>query len=136
MVFTISVTALPSRTDATISHDPVPELGEILANGGEWRGEVRGFRNVIETDDAHRRWHGDPVIAERMKRAEGHLVIGDKDGRGDALGNEQLPDGAPAVGGPVAAPSKRASSDRSLKGPVRTALCGCTCEGARDLGMD
>ena len=69
MVFTISVTALPSRTDATISHDPVPELGEILANGGEWRGEVRGFRNVIETDDAHRRWHGDPVIAAPSKRA-------------------------------------------------------------------
>lgn len=88
---------------------------------------MRGFRNVIETDDAHRRRQGDPVIAERMKRAEGHLVIGDKDGRGDALGNEQLPDGALAVGGPVAVP---------LKGPVRTALYGCTCEGARDLGMD
>ena len=114
MAFTISMTALPSRNDATIRHDPMAELGEILANGGEWRGEIRGFRNVIETDDGHRPWHGDPVIAERMMRAEAQLVIGDKDCRGDALGNEQLPDGAPAVGGPVAAPSKRASSNRSL----------------------
>ena len=54
VVFTISMTALPSRTVATIRHDPVPEFGEILANGGEWRGEIRGFRTVIETDDAYR----------------------------------------------------------------------------------
>jgi len=89
-----------SKTIRDREHHPLPELGEVLSDGGDRRRKVRGFQELVEAEGAHGRRHGDAVIIEGVKQAECNLVVHDANRGEVAPLDEPLVEGSPAVGRP------------------------------------
>ncbi|AUX38786.1 uncharacterized protein SOCE26_001640 [Sorangium cellulosum] len=105
---------------------PAPQLGEVLADGGERRREVGRLRDVVEADDADVPRHRASDLVEVAEHAQRHLVVGHEHG-GDAWRARELRGELVARAcAPVAAQERRRLDARGLqrRTPAVDALLG------------